>query len=128
MKNVLILLVLAFFAYSCASTKTAKTAAPAKAVDISIGSWDYKIQGTPEGDVTGVLVIAKEGEVYSGTLNTTMGSMPLENVTVTDNNLKATFNYMGYTIDMTGLFAGDALTGKVSVEYNDFPMTATRQK
>ena len=123
MKKVLILVVLAFVAYSCASTKTSK-----KAVDIAIGSWDYVVSGTPEGDATGVMVISKEGEVYSGVLNTSQGSAPLENVTVTDNNLKCYFNYMGYNIEVTGLFTADTFTGKASVEYNDFPMTATRQK
>jgi hypothetical protein len=123
MKKVLILVVLAFVAYSCASTKTSK-----KAVDIAIGSWNYVVSNTPEGDVTGVMVISKEGDVYSGVLNTSQGSSPLENVTVTDNNLACTFNYMGYTIDITGLFAGATFTGKCTVEYNDFPMTATRQE
>jgi len=123
MKKVLILVVLAFVAYSCASTKKS-----AKAVDISLGSWDYVVSNTPEGDVTGVFVLAKAGDVYSGTLNGSQGSTPLENITVTDNNLKCTFNYMGYTVEVTGLFEGDAFTGKCSVEYNDFPMKATRKQ
>ena len=123
MKKVLILLVLAFVAYSCASTKKS-----AKAVDISLGAWDYVVSGTPEGEVTGVMTLTKEGEVYAGNLATSQGSLPLENITVTDNNLKCTFNYMGYNVDVTGLFEGDAFTGKCTVEYNDFPMKATRKK
>jgi len=123
MKKVLILVALAFVAYSCASTKKS-----VKAVDISLGSWDYVVSNTPEGDVTGVMTLAKVGDVYSGTLNNSQGTTPLDNVTVTDKNLKCFFNYMGYNIEVTGLFEGDTFTGKCSVEYNDFPMTATRQK
>ncbi len=119
LKKILFIVGVTFIAYSCASTK--------KAVDISIGSWDYVIKNTPDGDTQGTFIIAKEGESYMGSLNTTQGSVALDDVTVVDKVLKCTFQYMGYTIDMTGTFEGDAFTGKCSVDYNDFPMTAVRK-
>jgi hypothetical protein len=54
--------------------------------------------------------------------------MDLNDVTVEDGNLKANFDYMGYSILMTGLFEGNTFDGKVSVDYNDFMMTATKKE
>ena len=86
------------------------------------------LTGTPDGDATGTFTIAKDGDSYIGALHTAQGDTDLNNVVVTDGDLVCDFEFMGYTIDMTGKFAGDAFTGKCSVEYNDFPMTAVRKK
>ena len=118
-QKVLIFTIGLFIAYGCASTKKVK--------DVSIGTWDYTIKNTPEGDLAGNFVIAKEAESYIGSLNSTQGSIALEDITVEDGNLKCNFDYMGYSIMMTGLFEGEAFTGKVSVDYNDFPMTAVKR-
>lgn len=119
-QRVLIFMIAIFIAYGCASTK--------KVADVSIGEWDYLLTGTPDGDATGTFTIAKDGDSYTGALHTAQGDTDLNNVVVTDGDLVCDFEFMGYTIDMTGKFAGDAFTGKCSVEYNDFPMTAVRKK
>lgn len=119
-QRIFIFFIAIFIGFSCASSK--------KAAEISIGSWDYVIKGTPDGDTEGVLIIEKEGDNYTGSLNTSQGSLPLDDVEIEDNVLTSSFNYSGYTIDMTGTFEGDAFDGKCSVEYNDFPMTAVRKK
>lgn len=119
MKKAIILFVAILSAYACASTKSVS--------DVSVGTWDYLIKNTPEGDMTGNFVIVKEGENYSGSLNSTQGSIPLENVKIEDGNLTSNFSYMGYTVNMSGKFETTTFDGKVSVDYNDFPMTATKQ-
>ena len=110
----------ALFAYACASSK--------KVVDASIGTWDYVVKNTPEGDLNGTLVIAKEGESYTGYMESTQGRLDLNDVKIENGNLNCNFDYMGYQILMTGLFEGDNFTGKVSVDYNDFIVTATRKE
>ncbi|MCK5700965.1 MAG: hypothetical protein KAI29_07430 [Cyclobacteriaceae bacterium] len=119
-QRVIIFMFAAFAAYACATSK--------KVVDISIGEWEYVIKDTPNGDIDGILTIAKDGDYYTGALHSAEGDLPLNNVAVENDKLVSTFDYSGYTVDMTGVFAGDTFTGKCSVEYNEFPMTAVRKK
>ena len=119
MQKFLVFILAAFIAYGCATSK--------KAADISVGTWDYKITDTPNGDYEGNFVIAKEGDAYTGSLNTDMGSTPLEGITVEEDNLSCTFDFQGYEILMKGKFEGTNFTGNVSVDYNEFPMTATKR-
>lgn len=116
----LIFMIAIFIAYGCAIFK--------KAVDISIGEWEYVLKNLPDGDATGTFTITKEGDKYSGALHTDQGDAVLDNVVIENDELVCTFEFMEYTIDMTGKFEGDAFTGKCSVEYNDFPMTAVRKQ
>lgn len=120
MQKVLVFIVAAFIAYGCASSK--------KVVDISIGTWDYIVKGTPSGDVEGNFVIVKEGDTYTGSLNGDQGSIPLENITIEDGKLKCTFDFQGYEVLMQGTFEGNSFTGNSSVDYNEFPMTATKRE
>ena len=119
-QRVVVFLVAALFALACASSK--------KVVDASIGAWDYTISGTPEGDINGTMVIAKDGDAYTGYLESSQGRIDLNDVKVESGNLNCNFDYSGYQILMTGLFEGDVFDGKVSVEYNDFMMKATRKE
>ncbi|MCG8306089.1 MAG: hypothetical protein MI975_01780 [Cytophagales bacterium] len=120
MKKVLFFIVVALIVYGCAPSK--------KAVDLSIGTWDYVIKDTPEGDLDGHFIIAKEGDDYTGSLNSDQGSIVLEDITIEDGNLKCTFDFQGYEILMKGTFEGNSYAGNVSVDYNEFPMTATRRE
>jgi hypothetical protein len=119
-RRILFFTVVSFIAYSCATSK--------KTADISVGEWEYVVADTPDGDAKGTLSILKEGDVYTGVLHSSNGDMNLENVAIENDELVATFDYSGYTIDMIGKFVGDNFTGKVSVDYNDFPMTAVRKQ
>ncbi len=119
-QRVFIFLVVALVAYACASSK--------KVADASIGTWEYVIKNTPEGDLNGTLVIAKEGDDYSGYLESSQGRIDLNEVSIQDGNLNSKFNYMGYQVLMSGIFEGNMFNGKVSVDYNDFMMTATRKE
>lgn len=120
MQKVFVFIIAAFIAYGCASTK--------KVVDVSIGTWDYIVKDTPSGDAEGNFVIAKEGDNYVGTLNGEQGSIPLNDVTIEDGNLTCTFDLQGYEILIKGTFEGTSFTGNASVDYNEFPMTATKRE
>lgn len=119
-QRLFIFLLVAFLAYACASSK--------KAADVSVGTWDYVVKNTPEGDLNGTMVIAKDGEDYSGYLENTQGRIDLEKVQIVDGNLNASFDYMGYPVLMTGLFEANNFSGKVTVDYNDFMVVATRKE
>ena len=114
-------MIAAFLAYGCASSK--------KVADVSIGTWDYVVKDIPNsGDVGGNFVIEKEGENYAGVLNGEQGPTPLESITIEDGKLNCTFDYQGYEIQMEGTFEGTSFTGNVSIDYNEFPMTATKRE
>lgn len=119
-QRLLVFTVASFIAFSCATSK--------KAADISVGEWEYVVANLPDGDAKGTLSIIKDGESYSGVMHSSNGELGLENLAIENDELVATFDYSGYTIDMTGLFVGDNFTGKVSVDGNDFPMTAVRKQ
>ena len=119
-KHACTFVILALFAFGCASSK--------KVVDVSVGTWDYVIKNTPEGDMNGNFIISKADDQYTGTMNSAQGTIDLENVTVVDKVLKCNFDYMGYDVEMTGTFEGAAFSGNVSVDYNAFDMTATKRE
>lgn len=99
-----------------------------KAIDPAIGAWEYVVSGTPDGDVTGTMYIAKEGEVYTGNLNGSAGTINLGNITIEDGKMQSEFDFQGYTLDLKGTFEGDAFTGNVSLdEYTQFPIKATKK-
>jgi hypothetical protein len=120
MRNYVILLIAAFIAYGCAASK--------KAVDISVGTWDYIVTDTPNGDTKGNFTISREGENYVGTLSGEQGTYPLNNIKVEGNILTYSFSYQGMVLDIKGNIEGSSLTGNVTVDYTSFPMTATRRE
>ncbi len=108
-------------AYACASTKKVAK------IPTAVGTWDYVVKNTPEGDLPGTFVISQNGDTFTGYMQSTQGQTDLRNMTIENDQLKCDFDFMGYTIMMTGVFAGETFDGKVSVDYNDFPMTATKR-
>jgi len=121
MKNLYLAIMLAglcVFA-SCSSSK--------KLADPTVGAWEYVVSGTPNGDVSGTMFIAKEGEMYSGSLEGDAGTLELQDVEITDNQMKSKFSYQGYTMNLEGTFEGDTFEGKVIYDYyNSFPVKATK--
>ncbi|CAM9917777.1 unnamed protein product [Chrysoparadoxa australica] len=120
MQKIWMIVVIVIVSFSCASSK--------KATDISVGNWDYTVKGTPNGNVTGYFMILKDGDNYSGSINGNQGSTPFETISILDKTLNATFDYSGYPVTMKGAFEGNTFTGTVTVDYNNFPITATKQE
>lgn len=118
-KLLMMCMMLVLIGTACKGTKTA--------VWSPVGNWDYAVSNTPAGDVTGIMVIAKDGDDYSGELRTEEGSLELEDVKVVDNKLTANFSYQGYSLNLEGTFTGDMMDGEVSMGYDSFTIKATRQ-
>lgn len=119
-QRIFIFLLVALVAYACASSK--------KVADISVGTWDYVVKNTPEGDLFLTMVIEKNGDAYTGYLESSQGRTDLKDVKIESGNMNCNFDYAGYQVLMTGLFEGDVFNGKVSVDYNDFMVVATRKE
>ncbi len=109
---------MALTVFSCATTKNLESA---------VGTWDYLLKGTPNGDVTGYFTIVKDVDKYTGVIYSDQGSNQLNNITIEKDDLRCEFNYQGYSIVMQGSFEGKDFNGKMTVDYNDFPLTATKR-
>jgi len=104
----------------CAGTKTSKEAA-------YLGDWEFLVEGTPNGDVMGVMNITKEGDTYVGKLTSDMREILLNDLSILEDKLSANFDIQGMTLDMNGTFEGPKFTGIIGVDYNSFPVTATKK-
>ncbi len=102
----------------CASSKS-------MAYDPS-GNWNYTVTGTPNGTVEGTMTITKNGDSYSGELQSPIGSTNLNNLEIEGQTLSADFDYSGTEIQMSGTFEGDSFNGEVAAGYDSFDMTANR--
>ncbi len=112
----------------CSSTSNINTNIPTP-----VGLWTYVIPSTPQGEAYGTLMVAAQGEGYSGEMYIDLfdQTVPIEEVAFTDNTLmfKATLDaggqLMGTAAHMT--LSGDTMNGTVAVEgVGDLEITATR--
>lgn len=104
----------------CAGTRASKE-------DAILGDWEYLVEGTPNGDVTGVMNISKDDDAFVGKLTSDMGEIELNDLSIIENKLSANFEVQGMTLDMDGTFNGPQFTGTIGVDYNTFPITATKK-
>lgn len=106
---------------SCASSKLAI---------VPVGSWDYKVTGTPAGDYKGVLMVSYAEGKYTATFKGDAGELPLRDAAYDKKSKKLTgnFDFDGNTIFFDSITAGDSMTGSVSAGGASFPFTATRKK
>lgn len=102
----------------CASSKT-------MAYDPA-GTWNYTVTGTPNGDVNGKLILSKNGDNYTGEMQSAEGSASLDNLQIEDQKLTANLNYQGMDLTVSGTFEGDNFDGEVAAGYDSFDMTASR--
>jgi hypothetical protein len=119
-QRLIIFLMAALVAYACATSK--------KVADISVGTWDYVVKNTPEGDLSGIMIFARDGDTYTGYMENSQGRVDFKDVVIENGQINCNFDYNGYTVLMSGLFEANAFNGKVSVDYNDFLMTATKRE
>jgi hypothetical protein len=118
--NILFILVALLFWYGCAATKTTASK--------YVGNWDFVVRNLPDGDVNGMMTISQEGDAYTGNIKSDDGSISIsmEDLKIEDDQLTSTFYFQGMKIDMAGEFDGGNLAGSISVDYNQFPMTAQK--
>jgi len=112
-------LVLSFIALfiisSCGSSKSAAK------VDPYVGDWSILISDTPQGDVLATMNILKnEAGEYTGTVNSDMGLINLNNVKIIESKLTATFITQDMDFDLTGTFEDVLFKGYVSGMGADF--------
>ena len=104
-----------FIISSCGSSKSVAK------IDPYVGDWSILISDTPQGDVLATMNILKnEAGEYTGTVNSDMGLINLNNVKILENKLSATFVTQDIDFDLTGTFEEMVFTGYVSGMGEDF--------
>ncbi|WP_417371012.1 hypothetical protein [Gelidibacter japonicus] len=123
MKRSYVLSVL-FFSLLITNCGTSKSAVK---VDPYIGAWSLLIEGTPQGNVSAIMMITKNNEgVYSGRVNSDVGEFDLYDVKIMDNKLSAGFMVQGAEFDITGNFDDVLFKGYVSGMGEDYSANGNR--
>ena len=92
-----------------------------------IGRWDYVVD-TPQGSQAGWIVLTLTDDILTGTLNSDMGSIELEDLTVEENVLSATFFAFDMDMDLSGTFVENEFQGMFMVQGYELPFTATKSE
>ena len=92
-----------------------------------VGTWEYSVNGVPEGYEAGKMIIEEKDKVLKV-------SMALNEYTKTEGEKveykKKSLSFIVWVeaeeVTISGLFDGDKFVGMVSLSQGDFDMTATR--
>ncbi len=118
--SLLLIIIAMFFMAGCATTKstTAKY----------VGNWDYVVKGLPDGDITGIMNIDYQEEAFKGDIKSDDGSVSIkvEDMKIEEEKLSGYFYFQGMKININGTFEDNNFIGRISVDYNEFPMTAVK--
>ncbi len=128
LSSLVVMLLAGALAAGCASTSKMTRPSP-------VGEWEYVIPNTPQGDAHGTIMVASEGDVYSGEMFVDLlnQTVPIEDVAFTDStfSFKATLDADGQLIGtVTSMtLSGNTMRGTMQVEgLGEFEITATRKE
>ena len=84
--------------------------------------------GTPSGDTSGVFILTKTDDVFTGTFNSSeYGNTEMENLFYVDGKITCQFYLAGIDLSMSGIFTGESFSGTIDAgETGVFPITANR--
>lgn len=95
--------------------------------DPVVGQWEFEFQNVRQRDPEGTLTIHKEDGVYSGFLTFSGTEYYLNDLAIEGNHLvSSNFNYRGYSMELTAVFEGKAVTGKSSAHGMVFNLEGVR--
>lgn len=93
------------------------------------GEWTLTID-TPRGVTNPTMVVNKDGDTYSGVYNSLRGPLPIDDITVNGNSfafpLVITVPIGDITVQYTGTFDGDTMTGNVENPRGVVPFTGKK--
>lgn len=122
MKKLALLAIIALMA-SCAGSK--------KTVYSPVGAWDYVVQGTPNGDASGIMTLTQTEDGMKGTfMSSEYGETTLENLVYTAETKEITCNFYlsGIDLSLAGTFTEENFSGTIDAGGNgSFPMTGNRK-
>ncbi len=127
--NLLIPILLVAFLSSCRSVKPVDQL-QVKGIDLLdpyVGTWDFVVRNTPSGNAEGVINIKRQGYDYLAVLDSELGALALDDISIRDEKLRGHFRYKGFRVNVKGVFQEDRLDGKLAVTLASFPLVATKR-
>lgn len=106
---------------SCASNKNAWT---------PVGTWEYTVSDTPNGDTFGTIIITEEDGSRVGKFRSPeYGDTDITDFNIDEDNLlTGKFYLAGMDMGISGTFEGETFSGTIDAGYNgSFPIVANRQ-
>lgn len=92
------------------------------------GEWTYEVSMPDGSSLTGDMKVAKEDGEYSVTIYSDVyGTMNLNDVTMDENTIEATFEMEGDVIEFEMNFDGDYMEGYVYTPDGEIEMTAEKK-
>jgi len=106
--------------FGCAGTK--------KVVYSPVGSWEYVVVGTPNGDAVGTFILTQVEDVFKGTFRSAeYGDAEMENLYYAEGKMTCQFYIAGIDLTMNGTFEGETFIGSIDGgQEGSFPITANR--
>jgi len=93
-----------------------------------VGTWDYEVTDTPNGDYKGQLVIEKDGKSYKGKMIADGGSQELRDLKIDGESMSFKIYAEDFDCKISLTRDGDTLKGEVDVDSESYPMSATKKK
>jgi len=120
MKKYILIIVVATMGFGCAGTK--------KVIYSPIGSWEYLVIGTPNGDASGTFILTQVEDVFKGTFRSAeYGDAEMENLYYSEGKMTCQFFIAGIDLIMNGTFEGETFIGSIDGGQEGlFPITANR--
>lgn len=91
-----------------------------------IGTWEYTLENTPEGNFSGQMVITKEGNDYKGMIVNNGAEAEMKDLKIEDNRISFNTYTQGYSTSTSGFFEEGIFKGTVTVDGYEFPITAKK--
>ena len=99
-------------------------------VDVS-GAWEITSE-SPRGTMTRTVILEQDGTALTGTMESQMGSMPIENGSVEGNTFTFTVTLSrgdrSFELKYTGTVDGDSATGTMQMPRGEIEWTGKRVK
>ncbi len=95
------------------------------------GVWDYSVEGTPEGDVKGVMTIApNDGKSFAAVMQSNGGELAMDKFVYDEETSKmlGEFIFSGLLVKFDAVQADEEINGAMWVSGIDFPFKATRKR
>ena len=99
-----------------------------KVVNDPSGSWDFKITGTPYGEIKGTMTIATGANGYVAKMKAMGDELEMNPMTFDPKTGKATgtFSFQGNSVQFEATHTSGAMNGNLSAGGADFPFQAVK--
>ena len=95
-----------------------------------VGTWQYSVTGTPQGDYAGIMTITKSATGYAAKMDGAGGTIVFSKFSYSKKDKKAEgdFDFSGNNINFSSQLNKDQLKGTMGTDGMAWPFTATRKK